>query len=166
MMANVSEQQTSAGLLVAVFLVGRTAFGLDTARVQEVVRVGGITPVHHAPPYVTGLRNLRGRIVTVVDLRERLDLEAAELGPESRILIVDWEGESVGLLVDRVVDTLAVDPDAIEPPPPNLNGVQGRNLRGVCRNGGGLVALLDLEPVLDPGGGPADTTAAVAPRDS
>ena len=151
-MVAVETESQAAGLLVATFLVGKTTFGLDTVRVQEVVRVGDITPVHHAPPYVMGLRNLRGRIVTVVDLRVRLELNATDLGAESRILIVDWQGEPVGLLVDRVADTIGVNPDEIEPPPPNLDGVQGRNLRGVCRNSAGLVALLDLAPVLDSGG--------------
>ena len=155
MSSDVTDTQVSDGLLVATFLLGESAFGVDTARVQEVVRVGDITPVHHAPDYVVGIRNLRGRIVTVIDLRWRLNLGSAEVGPDSRILIVESQGDPVGLLVDRVADTIAVDPDRLEPPPPNLHGVQARHLRGVCQGGGRLVALLDPGSVLE-----ADARAA------
>lgn len=151
-----------ADLQLATFQVEETIFGIDTAQVQEVVRVGEFTPVHHAPPYVLGLRNLRGRIVTVVDLRVRLELSAATIGPESRILIVDWHGEPVGLLADRVADTIAVDPAQVEPPPPNVDGIQGRNLRGICRNGQELVALLDVEAILDADGGQSASREARA----
>jgi len=143
-----SQPSTDDTLLVATFLLGDAAFGIGAAQVQEVVRLGDITPVHHAPPYVVGIRNLRGRIVTVIDLRVRLNLGVAEAGADSRILIVDWQGEPIGLLVDSVADTISANVADITPPPPNVNGIQSRNLRGVCRSGERLVALLDPSPVL------------------
>ena len=143
-----SEPSSDDTLLVATFLLGNAAFGIGAAQVQEVVRLGEITPVHHAPPYVVGIRNLRGRIVTVIDLRARLNLGTMVNGAESRILIVDWQGEPIGLLVDSVADTISVSPADLGPPPPNVNGIQSRNLRGVCRSGERLVALLDPIPVL------------------
>jgi purine-binding chemotaxis protein CheW len=143
-----SQPAADDALLVATFLLGNAAFGIGAAQVQEVVRLGEITPVHHAPPYVVGIRNLRGRIVTVIDLRVRLDLGTMEAGADSRILIVDWQGEPIGLLVDSVADTISVNMADIAPPPPNVHGIQSRNLRGVCRSGERLVALLDPSPVL------------------
>ena len=147
-MGNGISEKADDTLLVATFLLGNAAFGIGAAQVQEVVRLGEITPVHHAPPYVVGIRNLRGRIVTVIDLRVRLDLGSMVNGADSRILIVDWQGEPVGLLVDSVADTISVNPADITPPPPNVHGIQSRNLRGVCRSGERLVALLDPSPVL------------------
>jgi purine-binding chemotaxis protein CheW len=135
-------------LLVATFALGDGAFGIDTVQVQEVVRVGDITPVHHAPPYLIGIRNLRGHIVTVIDLRVRLELGAIEPGPETRILIVEWQGEQIGLTVDRIADTITVNKSEISTAPPNVHGVQGKNFIGVCRSGERLVALLDLSKVL------------------
>ena len=140
--------QTNQKLLAATFLLGQAAFGVDTAQIQEVVRLGNLTPVRHAPDYVVGIRNLRGRIVTVIDLRTRLELGRVNPGPESRILIVEAQGEPIGLLVDQVADTIDVNTAEIQPAPPNVNGVQSRHLRGVCRNGARLVALLDLAAVL------------------
>lgn len=138
----------SQSLLAAAFFLGASAFGVDTAQIQEVVRVGVLTPVRHAPAFVVGIRNLRGRIVTVIDLRVRLDLGRVEPGPENRILIVEGQGEPIGLLVDRVSDTLEIDLADLHPAPPNLHGVQGRHLRGVCSSADRRVALLDLESVL------------------
>jgi purine-binding chemotaxis protein CheW len=113
-----------------------------------VVMVGEITPVHHAADYVAGIRNLRGRIITVIDLCVRLSLGAVENGPENRILIADWKGEPVGLLVDRVADAVALEAGNLESAPPNLHGLQMQKLRGVFRSGERLVALLDLAAVL------------------
>jgi len=110
--------------------------------------VGELTPVRHAPDFVAGIRNLRGRIITVIDLCVRLGVGRVEVGPESRILIADWKGEPVGLLVDRVADAIALGPDALEPAPPNLHGIQMQKLLGVFRSGERLAALLDLAAVL------------------
>ena len=140
--------QTNQNLLAATFMLGQATFGVDTAQIQEVVRLGNLTPVHHAPAYVVGIRNLRGRIVTVIDLPTRLDLGRVAVGPESRILIVEGQGEPIGLLVDQVADTIDVNPADIQPAPSNVNGVQSRQLRGVCRHGARLVALLDLTAIL------------------
>ena len=137
-------------LLVSVFRLGDAMFGVPAAQIQEVVQMGSVTPVHHAPSSIVGIRNLRGRIVTVIDLRMRLGLGEAERGSESRILIVDSEGELVGLLVDRVDDTVFLHQESMSPPPSNLGGLQESALRGVYRCPGGLVTLLDHNPILKP----------------
>ena len=147
-MTDQEREKADDAQLVATFMLGNAAFGIGAAQVQEVVKVGDITHVHHAPPYVIGIRNLRGRIVTVIDLRVRLHLGTTDKGADTRILIVDWQGEPMGLMVDSVADTISVSPADITPPPPNVHGIQSRNLRGVCRSGERLVALLDPDPVL------------------
>jgi purine-binding chemotaxis protein CheW len=135
-------------LLVITFMLGNAAFGVTASHVQEVARVGDITPVHHAAPEVVGIRNLRGRIVTVIDLRTRLGLGCINPGPENRILIVDSMGEPVGLLVDCISDTISVYSGQIQPPPSNVPGNQGRNLLGICYSGERLIALLDPSSVM------------------
>ncbi len=139
------DERTTAddGLLVASFLLGDAVFGLDARQVQEVTKTGEITKVHHAPEDVVGIRNLRGRIVTVIDLRTRLKLGRVAPTSNNRILIVDCQGEPIGLLVDLVADTLSTRVEDLAPAPTNLHGVQSRNLRGVCQGGGRLVGLLD-----------------------
>jgi purine-binding chemotaxis protein CheW len=148
-MTKESINQADGTMLVATFFLGDAAFGIDTAQVQEVVRVGPVTPVHHAPAWVVGVMNLRGRIVTIIDLRVKLALARVSPGPESRIFIVEWQGEQVGLLVDRVADAIEVGASDVRPAPGNVHGAQGMQVRGVCPAGGGrLAALLDLDAVL------------------
>jgi purine-binding chemotaxis protein CheW len=151
MAKSVSNPEIAEDLLVATFELGSDdgVFGVDATLIQEVVMVGELTPVRHAQAYVAGIRNLRGRIITVIDLCVRLGLGAVEIGPESRILIADWKGEPVGLLVDRVEDAVAVEAGGLEPAPPNLHGVQMQKLLGVFPSGERLAALLDLAAVLD-----------------
>jgi len=145
----VSNVEVEEELLTVTFeLGGERVFGIDATLIQEVVMVTEMTPVRHAADYVAGIRNLRGRIITVVDLGVRLGLGPVEVGPESRILIADWKGEPVGLLVDQVADAVALEPGELEPAPPNLHGVQMQKLRGVFHSGERLAALLDLAAVL------------------
>ena len=137
-------------MLIATFQLGIDdgVFGIDTTLIQEVVMVGDLTPVRNSLNYVVGIRNLRGRIITVIDLCVRLRLGSFEIGAESRILIADWKGESVGLLVRKVADAIAVKTSDLQPPPPNLHGVQMQKLAGVFHSGNRLAALLDLAAVL------------------
>jgi purine-binding chemotaxis protein CheW len=147
---NTPVAEIDEALLVATFQLGSDdgVFGIDATLIQEVVMVGELTPVRHAPAYVAGIRNLRGRIITVIDLCVRLGLGSVEVGADSRILIADWKGEPVGLLADRVADAVEVEPGALDATPPNVNGVQMQNLLGVFRSGDRLAALLDLAAVL------------------
>jgi purine-binding chemotaxis protein CheW len=150
--AAIDEQQ----VLISTFFLGEAAFGLDTAQVQEVVRVGDITPVHHAPGFVVGVMNLRGRISTVIDLGIKLELGQTETSPDNRIFIVDWQGEQIGLLVDRVADAIALDHSDLKSAPENVRGMQGRQFKGVFQVEGRLVALLDTAEVLGIEGGARD----------
>jgi len=138
-------------LLTATFYLGEDGlFAIDAILIQEVVVLGELTPVRHAPDFVAGIRNLRGRIITVIDLSARLGIGSVEIGPESRVLIADWKGEPVGLLVDRVADAIALEPGSLEAAPSNVHGVQKQKMRGVFRSGQRLVALLDPAAVLNP----------------
>ena len=151
MAGTVSSPAIKEDLLVATFHLGSDGgfFGIDATLIQEVVMVGELTPVRHAPEFVAGIRNLRGKIITVIDLCARLGIGMVEIDSESRILIADWKGEPVGLLVDQVADAVAIGADLLEPSPPNLHGIQMQKLLGVFRSGERLAALLDLAAVLD-----------------
>lgn len=147
--SSVSNPESEETLLTATFYLGADCvFGINAVLIHEVVMVGEITPVRHAPDFVAGIRNLRGRIITVIDLCVRLGIGVVEIGPESRILIADWKGEPVGLLVDQVADAIEIAPGDLQPAPANLHGVQMQKLLGVFPIGERLGALLDLAAVL------------------
>ena len=135
-------------VLAITFLVSGSLFGMETAQVQEVVRLSVVTPVHDAASCVVGVMNLRGHISTVIDLSARLGLGQVDLAGEKRIIIVDWMGERIGLVVDEMQDVLSVDRDNIGPPPENVRSAQSHRMTGVFRSGERIVAMLDLDKVL------------------
>jgi len=135
-------------LLVATFMVSGSLFGMDTSMVQEVVRLTTVTPVHHAAACVIGVMNLRGHISTVIDLSTRLGLGNLDLSGEKRIIIVEWGGERVGLVVDTMQDVLTIDSESIGPAPENVRSAQSHRMLGVFRHGERIVAMLDLDKVL------------------
>jgi purine-binding chemotaxis protein CheW len=137
------DEETADGLLVTGFTLGDASFGVDARLVQEVVKVGEVTRVHDAPSEIVGIRNLRGRIVTVVDMALHLDLGSVAVGPESRLLIMEHQGESYGFLVDAVADSIALDEELIAAPPASLEPALRGRLLGVWREGEHLTAILD-----------------------
>ena len=140
------ERRTSE-LQFATFYVGDILLGIDIRHVQEINRQLEVTRVPHASAEVRGVINLRGDVATVIDLRRLLDLPPGEVTRESRNLIVNIDGESIGLLVDRISDILTIEEDQVESPPANVSGIDGRLLLGVYTMKSSIAVLLDIEQV-------------------
>jgi purine-binding chemotaxis protein CheW len=134
--------------LVSTFYVGGTLMGVNAMSVQEVVQLNSLTPVHHASLYIAGIINLRGQIVTVVDLKSRLAIEAPQDHPASDIFIVSSRGENIGLLVDEAADVIPADLDDLAPLPANMSADQQKFLIGICRGESRPIAILDVNSVL------------------
>ena len=134
--------------LVITFDVSGSLFGMETSQVQEVVRLGTVTPVHHATSCVVGVMNLRGHISTVIDLSARLGLGQVDLSGDKRIIIVEWSGERIGLVVNKMEDVMSVALESIGPAPENVRSAQSQRMKGVFRSGDRIVAMLDLDKVL------------------
>ncbi len=129
------------------FRLGEQLLGLPAARVQEVVAGERIFAVPLAPEEVAGFLNLRGQIVTAVDLRAALGLEAAELEETMHVVVRDDE-ELFALVVDRVGDVLEVRADEVEPAPTTLDAAWKRCCSGVVRMDAELLVLLELDPLV------------------
>jgi purine-binding chemotaxis protein CheW len=129
--------------------VGGQLFGLPISRVQDVFVLDRLTRVPLAPPEIAGLLNLRGRIVTAIDLRRRLGLDAPA-GDAPRMAVgVEWKGESYGLLIDVIGEVLKLSIDGREDNPVNLDPGLARVSAGVHRLEGKLLIILDVDRVLD-----------------
>jgi len=135
--------------LVSTFYVGGTLMGVNAMNVQEVVQLNNLTPVHHASPYIAGIINLRGQIVTVVNLKERLEITPLEDQVAREIFIVSVQGENIGLLVDEAADVIPADLESLAPLPANMSAKQQRFLKGVFQNETRPIAILDINPILD-----------------
>ena len=140
--------QAGQTILLATFFVRDALCALDAGGVQEVIRLGPVTPVRYAPEEVVGIVNLRGKIVTIIDLGLRLGFPKAVAGPDSRIFIMEDRNEFIGLLVDRVDEVVEVERDHWQPPPANVNSGQARFFKGVCRAGRRVITLLDAAQIL------------------
>ena len=118
---------------LATFYVGNALCGMDILKVQEINKLMEMTQVPQAPDYVTGILNLRGQIVTVVDLGKKLGLASTVQSDTSRNIIVNSDNEYVGLLVSRISDVVEADWEKVEEPPANIGGVQGAFFKGVFK---------------------------------
>lgn len=148
---------------LASFFLGEDLFSVNIRLVREINPHLDITPARKTESFVSGLVNLRGQIVTVIDLGERLGLGRHQIGPESRLVILKTNSElaaldgcalattedKVGLLVDRISDVVTPEPDQLEPPPPNLEGAESGYLTGVCKTESATMGILDVRRLLE-----------------
>jgi len=132
----------------ASFHVADALMGVAIGQVEEINHNLDLTPVPHAPAWVRGVMNLRGAVVTVIDLRVVLGLEPTVITRKTCNVVVRSGSEQVGLLADGVADVVRVPRGDIEPPPANVVGADGRFFRGVYQLERELLVLLDIEPVL------------------
>ncbi len=130
-------------------MIGGQLFGLPIVRVQDVFIPERLTRVPLAPPEIAGVLNLRGRIVTVIDLRRRFGLGQRESGQVTMAIGVESRAESYGLLIDSVGEVLKLEDAAREPNPINLDERLARVSAGIYRLDGQLLIVVDVDRVLD-----------------
>ncbi|AGF79542.1 chemotaxis signal transduction protein [Desulfocapsa sulfexigens DSM 10523] len=133
---------------LATFLVGDALCGMDILKIQEINKLIDMTTVPQAPNYVLGILNLRGQIITSIDLSKKLGLGVTNLSDDPRNIIVNSKGEHIGLLVKKISDVVQADTDKFEPPPANMGGIQGDYFTGVYKTVDKLIGILDVEKVL------------------
>jgi purine-binding chemotaxis protein CheW len=140
----------SRELHIVGFQVGRETYGVPITSLHEIVRVPEITAVPDAPDYLEGVINLRGKIVSVMDLRKRFGEKQASLKKQNRILVVEHGGRLAGLIVDSASEVLKIPADAVEPPPAVFQEGGLNCVTGLGKVGGRLVVLLDMSKLLAP----------------
>ncbi|HEX8392461.1 MAG TPA: chemotaxis protein CheW [Longimicrobium sp.] len=133
---------------LVTFQVGGEEFGLDVFSVHEILRYQAVTPVPRAPAFVEGVLDVRGAVVPVVDLRRRFEVAGVAYTDETRIVLVDFAGERLGLVVDSVTEVLRAPETAVSAPPAYIRGLAAEFMRGIVRHDGRLIILMDLERIL------------------
>ncbi len=145
------EMMMNKNLQTVGFKIGKELFGVDIASVKEIVRVPEIVKVPDTPDFVEGVINLRGKIVSVVDLKKRFRLGQVDRSKTSRVLVVEMNGRVIGLLVDAASEVLRLPADSIEPPPDMISGIGIEYITGVGKVGERIIILLDIKKVLNHG---------------
>jgi len=142
---NYKEEQKDVHLVT--FNLGEE-YGVPINQVQEIVRVGIITMVPNSPSYMEGVINLRGRVLSVLNLRKRLGLPAKETSNASRIVVTEVGSKVIGLLVDSVSHVIKIPSEFVETAPEEVLEVDTDYITGVGKLQNRLVILLDLEKLL------------------
>ena len=144
---------------VATFLIDKKLFGIPIQDVLEIIKNVEMTPIPLAPDYVEGVINLRGQIVTAINLRKRLNMPEMRRKkvddtntPNDEMLyhniIVGSRNDSVSLLVDEIGDVLEIASDIIEAPPDTIRGLNQKYVKNVCKLKGELLVVLDSDTIL------------------
>ena len=131
------------------FLLGNEKYGINVMKVQEVLRVSEIAPVPGSPSYVLGIINLRGNVVTVIDTRQRFGLPPIEASEDARIVIVDVQGQVIGMLVDRVAEVVDLKQTDIASAPDVGNEEKSKFIQGITQHSKELLILVDMDKLVD-----------------
>jgi purine-binding chemotaxis protein CheW len=143
-----------------IFTVAGTFYALPSAQIAHVEMIEHITRVPNAPAFVDGVMFSRGNVVPAVNLRARFGFDRVPYDARTRLLVVQVDGRTVGLVVDAAREFVTFPEGLIRPPSEALVGMSGRYLRGIVTTDDRMVLILDLREVLDP----EDVAAVVAAR--
>lgn len=143
----INEKAIEQELQLVIFRLAQEEYGLPITKVQEINRLVPITKLPQTPEFMEGVINLRGRIIPVIDLRKRFALEISEHNDESRIIIVEVCGQTVGVIVDAVAEVVRIAAASVEPPPPSFI-LDAKYIQGVGKLEGRLLILLEIDEIL------------------
>jgi purine-binding chemotaxis protein CheW len=140
--------QTEELLQLVSFNIGQEEFGLSIQSIQEINRLVEITRVPNAPEFVSGVINLRGKVIPIINLRKRFGFPPKESDKNTRIIVVELGEMVVGFIVDSVSEVLRIPKNITEPPPPIVAGIGSEYITAVAKLENRLLILLDLERIL------------------
>lgn len=132
-------------LEVVEFRLADETYAVECFHISEVYRLKSLTPVPGTPDFVLGIINIRGRIVSVIDLKTFFELPQKGLSDLTRVIVLKKEDMEFGILAEEVMGTTSVFPGDIQPPLPTLTGIRGEYLKGIARN---RLIVLDAEKLL------------------
>ena len=135
-------------LQLVSFKIGDEEFGVDILSVQEINRMSQITKVPNTSDFIEGVINLRGRVIPVMDLRVKLGMPRKEHGKNTRIVVVELRGQTIGFIVDEVSEVLRISKDITEAPPEMVGGMNSDYITSIGKLEDRLLILLDLEKIV------------------
>ncbi len=136
---------------LVVFRLGNEEYGVEITQVREIIKMKEITRIPNAPDFVEGVINLRGQITTVTDLRKRLGTNGSDNNDQTRIIIVELDRSTIGMIVDSVSEVLRLGKNEIDSTPEIVSNLETKYIRGVGKLKDRLLILLDLNRILKPG---------------
>jgi purine-binding chemotaxis protein CheW len=140
--------ESHGSIQLVSFKLADELYGIEITKVREIILITEITRIPQMPTYVKGLINLRSTVIPVIDLRAKFGLPEGALTDESRIMVLQADGRTIGIVVDAVSEVLRVKTDQIAPPPPTVAGLGREYLTGLVKLEKQLLILLDIDKTL------------------
>ena len=132
-----------------IFTIGEEKFGVDVKQIKQIIPLSETTYIPNAPSFVRGVINLRGDIIPIVELKEKLSLKAEKSeGKDAKIIIVELDNNNIGMQVDSVTEMMRLYSDEIADPPKIVKGINHNYLKGVGKLNDELLIILDLSSIL------------------
>lgn len=134
---------------LVTFQLGDELYGVDIMDVKEIVKTQSVRPIPQAPYYVEGIFNLRSEIIPVVSLHKRFRLKMLEITEDDDedqggFIILNIEGNKIGIIIDKINRVVTVQQDEVKPPPQMLSGIGSEYIQGVIRQENGYLVMLDI----------------------
>ena len=143
-----TKHESNELLQLVSFKISNEEFGVDILCVQEINRMLQITKMPNTPEFIEGVINLRGRVIPVLDLRVKLGMPRIEHDKNTRIIVVELKGKTIGFIVDEVSEVLRIPKSITEAPPEMVGGVNSDFITSIGKLEDRLLILLDLEKIL------------------
>ncbi len=143
-----TDTKNSSHVELATFYLGDACCGINILSVQEINKLTEVTPVPLAPEYVKGVLNIRGNIISLIDAGKRLGISSELEKKKQMNIIVLFENESIGLLIDRIGEVVRAEKENIEEPPANVGVIQRKYIEGVLKTEKELICVLNLNNLL------------------
>lgn len=143
-----SDNETNGTLQLVSFRLANEEYGIEITKVQEIILMGEITRIPQTPVYIKGLINLRSSVIPIVDLRQRFGMDCSNPTDETRIMVVNVEGRTIGIIVDAVSEVLRVSQNHIAPPPPVVAALGKEYLTGLVKFENRLLIMLNIDRIL------------------
>ena len=131
---------------IAVFTIAGEEFGIELNKIVEIIKPRKVTPVPKVPAFISGMINLRGKVIPVMDLRARFSVKPSS--SREKILIAKMHGEEIGLIVDSVKEIINIEKEQIASPPTIFRGLKPEYLKGIGKLGDRLIIILNLDSLL------------------
>lgn len=143
------DESKSELIQLVSFKLDQEEYGVNVLKVREIIRMPNVTRVPNTPHYIEGVINLRGKVIPIISMRKRFGLPEGESTNQTRIMVMDMDGELMGFVVDAVSEVIRISESEIQPPPAVVNGaVEQECLSGVINQAERLLFFLNLEMLI------------------
>lgn len=132
---------------IVCFKIGREDYGIEILKVQEILKLPRITALPKTVDYIMGVIDLRGKVLPVIALGKRLDIEDSDTVKSPKAVVVNIKGKEVALAIDSVSSVARVEAKDVEPPPPIVKGISGRYIVGIAKVNDDFVVILDIDQI-------------------